>query len=161
MSSVGNRTRSSLSSERSSPSVIPRRGASGPPVTAAVYGRRYSEEIVGRAVKPWMVGEEVFVFTKCGRNFYDGSAEISSNLHPEVIRWECDQSLGRLGIERIDLLQFHWPDPTTDTAIEDSGATLGDLIEEGKVRWAGVSNFDVDLLDRCEAIRHVDSFIPR
>lgn len=129
--------------------------------TAAVYGRGHSEEVVGRALQPWRAGEEVFVFTKCGRNFYDGSPEISSNLRPETIRWECELSLKRLGVNRIDLLQFHWPDPTSGTAIEDSWGTLGDLIHDGKVRWGGVSNFDVPLLERCEAIRHIDSAQPK
>jgi len=127
--------------------------------TAAVYGRGHSEEIVGRALQPWKVGEEVLVFTKCGRNFYGPS--ISSDLRPKTIRGECEDSLRRLGVERIDLYQFHWPDPDTGTPIEESWATMAELVQEGKVRWAGVSNFDVELLERCEAIRHVDSLQPR
>ena len=66
---------------------------------------------------------------------------------------------GGSAIERIDLYQFHWPDET-GTLVEDSWAEMVDLVEEGKVRAAGVSNFDVGLLDRCEAIRHVDSLQP-
>lgn len=128
--------------------------------TAPVYGKGHSEEIVGRAVEPYRAGEDVFVFTKCGRNYYGSSGKISSDLRPETIRWECEQSLRRLGVERVDLLQFHWPDPETGAAIEDSWSTLGDLIDEGKVRWGGVSNFDVGLLERCEAVRHVDSLQP-
>jgi aryl-alcohol dehydrogenase-like predicted oxidoreductase len=62
-----------------------------------------------------------------------------------------------LGIERIDLYQFHWPDNATGTLIEDSWATMVELIDTGKVRWGGVSNFGVDLLTRCEAIRRPDS----
>lgn len=65
----------------------------------------------------------------------------------------------RLGVERIDLYQFHWPDET-GAAIEDSWATMIKLLEEGKVGAAGVSNFSVELLNRCEAIRHVDSLQP-
>jgi aryl-alcohol dehydrogenase-like predicted oxidoreductase len=128
--------------------------------TAPVYGKGHSEEIVGRALQPFEVGEEVFVFTKCGRNYYGASEKISSDLRPETIRWECEQSLERLNVERIDLLQFHWPDPETGTAVEDSWGTLGELIDEGKVRWGGVSNFTIPLLERCEAIRHVDSLQP-
>jgi aryl-alcohol dehydrogenase-like predicted oxidoreductase len=128
--------------------------------TAPVYGLGHSEEITGRAVKPWKAGQEVLIFTKCGRNYYGSSGKISSDLRPETIRRECDESLGRLGVERIDLLQFHWPDPTTGTAIEDSWGTMAELIEEGKVRWCGVSNFDIPLLELCEATRHVDSLQP-
>jgi aryl-alcohol dehydrogenase-like predicted oxidoreductase len=127
--------------------------------TAPVYGLGHSEVIAGRAIRPWRAGDEVFLFTKCGRNYYSKS-HISSNLRPETIRAECEESLGRLGVDRIDLMQFHWPDPDTGTPIEDSWGTMVELIEEGKVRWAGVSNFDVALLERCEAIRHVDSVQP-
>lgn len=127
--------------------------------TAAVYGRGHSEEIVGRALRPWRVGEEILVFTKCGRNFYGGT--MSSDLRPQTIRAECEESLRRLGVERIDLYQFHWPDPDTGTPVEESWTTMAELIDEGKVRWAGVSNFTVDLLERCEPIRHVDSLQPR
>jgi aryl-alcohol dehydrogenase-like predicted oxidoreductase len=128
--------------------------------TAPVYGKGHSEEVVGRALEPFKAGEEVFVFTKCGRNYYGASEKISSDLRPETIRWECEQSLRRLKVERIDLLQFHWPDPDTGTAIEDSWGAMGELIDEGKVRWGGVSNFDVPLLERCNAIRHVESLQP-
>jgi aryl-alcohol dehydrogenase-like predicted oxidoreductase len=127
--------------------------------TAPVYGLGHSEEIVGRAIHPWRGTDEVFVFTKCGRNYYSNS-RISSNLRPETIRAECEDSLRRLGMDRIDLLQFHWPDPDTGTPIEDSWGTMVELVNEGKVRWIGVSNFDVALLERCERIRHVDSVQP-
>jgi aryl-alcohol dehydrogenase-like predicted oxidoreductase len=80
-------------------------------------------------------------------------------LTPESIRSECEASLQRLGVERIDLYQFHWPDGNGQP-VEDSWAEMGKLVEEGKVRAAGVSNFDVGLLERCEAIRHVDSLQP-
>jgi aryl-alcohol dehydrogenase-like predicted oxidoreductase len=79
-------------------------------------------------------------------------------LEPESIRRECDASLRRLGVERIDLYQFHWPDETTP--IEESWGEMVRLVDAGKVRLAGVSNFDVALLERCEAIRHVDSLQP-
>lgn len=127
--------------------------------TAAVYGRGHSEGVVGRALQPWTVGEDVLIFTKCGRNFYGDT--ISSDLRPRTIRTECEQSLRRLEVDRIDLYQFHWPDPDTGTPIEESWSAMAQLVDEGKVRWAGVSNFSVDLLERCEPIRHVDSLQPR
>src|SRR5215210_8825533 len=125
--------------------------------TAPVYGKGHSEEIVGRALEPYDIGEDVLVFTKCGRNYYGSDGKISSDLRPQTIRWECEQSLRRLKVERIDLLQFHWPDPDTGTPVEESWATLGDLIGEGKVRWGGVSNFNISQLECCEAVRHIDS----
>jgi aryl-alcohol dehydrogenase-like predicted oxidoreductase len=105
------------------------------------------------------VGEDVLVFTKCGRT-WERAPEIDYDLRPESIRRQCEQSLTRLGVERIDLYQFHWPDYATGTPVEDSWATMGDLVDEGKVRWIGVCNFDVELLERCEAVRHVDSLQP-
>jgi aryl-alcohol dehydrogenase-like predicted oxidoreductase len=129
--------------------------------TAAVYGLGHSEEVVARALEPFGVGDQVLVFTKCGRNWYGSDGEsIEYDLRPDSIRFECDQSLKRLGVERIDLYQFHWPDPVTGTQVEDSWGAMGELIDEGKVRWGGVSNFDVELLERCEAVRHVDSLQP-
>jgi aryl-alcohol dehydrogenase-like predicted oxidoreductase len=127
--------------------------------TAAVYGIGHSEEIVGRAVAGYATGDEVFVCTKCGRRTLpDGSPY--GDLRPESIRAECEASLRRLGVERIDLYQIHWPDLDTGAALEDSWSTMAALADEGKVRWIGVSNFDADQLQRCEAIRHVDSLQP-
>ena len=125
--------------------------------TAASYGLGHSEQVVAEALEPWKVGDEVLVFTKCGHP-WDPPDRIRTDLSPASIRRECEGSLQRLGVERIDLYQFHHADPTTP--VEASWATMAELVEEGKVRWAGVSNFDVDLLDRCEAIRHVDSLQP-
>jgi len=129
---------------------------------AAVYGLGHAETVVGRAVEPYRVGEEVFVFTKCGRR-WDEQAEgtrLYYDLRPESIRDECEASLRRLGVERIDLYQFHWPDIGTGTPVEESWQTMAELVDEGKVRWLGVSNFDVGLLERCESVRHVDSLQP-
>ena len=131
--------------------------------TAAFYGKGHSEEVVGRALEPWRAGEDVFVFTKCGLRWDeqgDRDAPPSNILRPDSIRYECEQSLKRLGVERIDLYQFHWPD-TIGTPVEDSWATMLELMDEGKIRWGGVSNFGVDLLDRCEKLGHVQSDQPR
>lgn len=129
--------------------------------TAAVYGLGHSEEVTGRALEPYDTGKDVYVFTKCGLNWFDtDDGQPSNNLRPDSIRFECDQSLKRLSVERIDLYQFHWPDQATGTQVEDSWGTMGELIDEGKVRWGGVSNFDVELLERCSRIRHVDSLQP-
>jgi aryl-alcohol dehydrogenase-like predicted oxidoreductase len=129
--------------------------------TAAVYGLGHSETIVGQLLRELPSRDRPFIFTKCGLvwNENDRMAPPRRVLTPESIRRECEASLRRLGIERIDLYQFHWPDES-GTLIEDSWATMLELVREGKVRAAGVSNFDVHLLARCEAIRHVDSLQP-
>src|SRR6266705_839178 len=87
------------------------------------------------------------------------SEEVVGRLQRESIRKEAEASLRRLRVERIDLYQFHWPDET-GTTVEHSWEAMVGLVEQGKVRVAGVSNFDVGLLERCEAIRHVDSLQP-
>jgi aryl-alcohol dehydrogenase-like predicted oxidoreductase len=129
--------------------------------TAAVYGLGHSEEVVGRALRELAPDDRPYVFTKCGL-VWDEKRRTTTparSLQPASIRKECEASLRRLGVERIDLYQFHWPDET-GTPIEDSWSTMVQLVEEGKVRAIGVSNFDVRLLARCEAIRHVDSLQP-
>jgi aryl-alcohol dehydrogenase-like predicted oxidoreductase len=128
--------------------------------TAAAYGFGHSEEVVGRALEGLRPGEDVYVFTKCGRNWYQTHPDFAFDLRPESIRFECEQSLRRLGIERIDLYQFHWPDYGTGTPVEESWGAMAELVEEGKVRWAGVSNFSVELLERIEPVHHVDSLQP-
>ncbi len=129
--------------------------------TAAVYGLGHSEEVVGRFLKELPAGERPYVFTKCGLIWDERnrSGEIRRDLRPASIRRECDASLRRLGVDRIDLYQFHWPDDT-GTPVEESWGEMARLVEVGKVRWAGVSNFDVPLLERCAAVRHVDSLQP-
>jgi aryl-alcohol dehydrogenase-like predicted oxidoreductase len=129
--------------------------------TAAVYGLGHSEEVVGRLLRDLPRSDRPLVFTKCGL-VWDERAPMQPaerNLRPDSIRRECEASLRRLGVEEIDLYQFHWPD-NTGTPVEDSWGEMSRLVEEGKVRWAGVSNFDVALLERCEPIRHVDSLQP-
>jgi aryl-alcohol dehydrogenase-like predicted oxidoreductase len=129
--------------------------------TAAIYGLGHSEEIVGRALREIPASERPFVFTKCGMipNREKPYEEPARNLRPDSIRREVEASLRRLGVERIDLYQFHWPDGA-GTPIEDSWREMERLVDEGKVRAAGVSNFDVALLERAESVRHVDSLQP-
>jgi aryl-alcohol dehydrogenase-like predicted oxidoreductase len=129
--------------------------------TAAVYGLGHSEEVVGRFLHTIAPSERPFVFTKCGLEWdpSDPMKVSRRTLHPDSIRRECDASLRRLGVERIDLYQFHWPDEG-GVPVEESWGVMTQLVEEGKVRAIGVSNFDVRLLERCEARRHVDSLQP-
>src|SRR5688572_9228276 len=129
--------------------------------TAAVYGLGHSEEVVARALASIPPSERPYVFTKGGLVWSEADrfAPAMRVLRPASIRAECEASLRRLGVERIDLYQFHRPDEV-GTPVEDSWSEMMRLIEEGKVRLAGVSNFDVSLLERCEALRHVDSLQP-
>ncbi|TFG46245.1 MAG: aldo/keto reductase [Gemmatimonadales bacterium] len=129
--------------------------------TAAVYGLGHSEQIVGQALASLPAADRPLVFTKCGLIWdeNDRMAEPRRVLEPSSIRRECEASLRRLGMERIDLYQFHWPDET-GTAVEDSWDVMLRLVEEGKVRWGGVCNFDTSLLGRCAARGTVASLQP-
>jgi aryl-alcohol dehydrogenase-like predicted oxidoreductase len=126
--------------------------------TAAVYGLGHSEEVVGQFLRELPAAERPLVFTKGGLQWdaRDRSLTPIRSLRPERIVEECDESLRRLGVERIDLFQFHWPDET-GIPVEESWAAMAKLVDGGKVRLAGLSNFSPALLDRCEPIRHVDS----
>jgi aryl-alcohol dehydrogenase-like predicted oxidoreductase len=117
--------------------------------------------VVGRLLRDLPAGDRPLVFTKCGLIWdeRDRMKQAARVLRPDSIRAECEASLRRLGVERIDLYQFHWPDET-GIPLEESWAAMARLVEEGKVRAAGVSNFGPDRLERCEPVRHVDSLQP-
>ena len=123
--------------------------------TAAVYGLGHSEEIVAKAIKGRT--ERPYIFTKCSM-VWDEAGNISHSLKRESIRREVEDSLRRLQVEAIDLYQIHWPDPDTD--VEEGWSTLAELKREGKVRNIGVSNFNVEQLQRAMDIERVDSLQP-
>ena len=124
--------------------------------TAAVYGLGHSEEVVARALDG--VRDRPYVFTKCSM-VWDEHREIGHRLKAASVRRECEASLRRLRVEAIDLYQVHWPDPDED--IEEGWATLAALQKEGKVRHIGVSNFNVDQMQRAQAIAPITSLQPR
>jgi aryl-alcohol dehydrogenase-like predicted oxidoreductase len=127
--------------------------------TAAVYGLGHSEEVVGRALKGWR-GSRPYVFTKCGLRG-DAKGEVRKVLSADSIRGELENSLRRLSVDVIDLYQIHWPPDPDSAALEEGWSTLADLKREGKVRWIGVSNFNVQQLRRAQAIAPVTSLQPR
>ena len=119
--------------------------------TAEVYGDGVSETLVGRAVAGRR--DEVQIATKVG------PAPEGSGFRPAQVRAACEASLRRLGTDRIDLYQLHWPDET-GIPIEETWGAVAELVEAGLVRHAGVSNFDREQIERCMSIRHVDSLQP-
>ncbi len=120
--------------------------------TAAVYGLGHSEEVVGKALKK--LSNRPYVFTKCSRVWND-KGEIRGSLKERSIRREVEASLRRLQIDVIDLYQVHWPDPDRD--IEEGWSTMAELKAEGKVRYIGVSNFDISQMRRAQEIAPIDS----
>src|SRR5579875_1234935 len=124
--------------------------------TAAVYGLGHAEEIVARALEGCT--DRPYIFTKCGRVWQEGSREISSSLKAQSIRREVENSLRRLRVDVIDLYQIHWPIPDDD--IEEGWQTMASLQEEGKVRYIGVSNFNVSQMRRAMSIAPISSLQP-
>jgi aryl-alcohol dehydrogenase-like predicted oxidoreductase len=117
--------------------------------TAEVYGRGRSEELVGRAVKD---RDDVLVFTKLAPK------PTGSGFDAAGVRAGAEASLKRLGREVIDVYQLHWPDESIP--LEETWEAMAGLVDNGVVRWIGVSNFARSQIERCEAIRHVDSLQP-
>jgi aryl-alcohol dehydrogenase-like predicted oxidoreductase len=122
--------------------------------TAAVYGLGHSEELVGRAIKG--MGKKPYIFTKCGLVWGENRVP-GQNLKSASIRKECEDSLRRLGVDMIDLYQVHWP---VEEDIEEAWETLAKLQSEEKVRYIGVSNYNVAQMKKCMAIAPVSSLQP-
>lgn len=123
--------------------------------TAAVYGLGHSEEIVGKALSG--VSKKPYIFTKCERRWNE-NRKIFPSLKADSIRKECEDSLRRLKMDVIDLYQIHWPEP--DAEIEEGWTEMARLQEEGKVRWIGVSNFNVEQMKRAQKIAPITSLQP-
>jgi aryl-alcohol dehydrogenase-like predicted oxidoreductase len=127
--------------------------------TAASYGLGHAEVVIGRALRQLAPDQRPYVFTKCGVLWdkdrpYDEPRRV---LRPDTIRVEVEASLRRLGVERIDVYQIHWPPEDESTPLESSWAEMARLVEGGTVGAIGVSNFSVDQLERCQRIHQVAS----
>jgi aryl-alcohol dehydrogenase-like predicted oxidoreductase len=123
--------------------------------TAAVYGLGHSEEVVGKTLQG--VAKRPYIFTKCERR-WDDKGKIFPSLKKESVRKECEDSLRRLKVDVIDLYQVHWPQP--DEEIEEGWTEMARLQQEGKVRWIGVSNFNVEQMKRAQKIAPITSLQP-
>jgi aryl-alcohol dehydrogenase-like predicted oxidoreductase len=123
--------------------------------TAAIYGLGHSEEIVARALKT--TSHKPLVFTKCSMRWY-ADRSIYRSLKARSLAEELEGSLRRLGLETIDLYQIHWPNPETE--IEEGWEALAKFREQGKIRWIGVSNFNVDQMKRAQKIAPITSLQP-
>jgi aryl-alcohol dehydrogenase-like predicted oxidoreductase len=126
--------------------------------TAAVYGLGHSEKVVARALKSWR-GAKPHVFTKCILK-WDSAGQITPTFSAQSIRQECEDSLERLQVPAIDLYQVHWPPQDNGGGLEEAWQTLAALQKEGKVRWIGVSNFELGQLERAQKIAPVTSLQP-
>jgi aryl-alcohol dehydrogenase-like predicted oxidoreductase len=129
--------------------------------TAAIYGLGRSEEVVAAALADIPLSERPYVFTKCG---LIGDAENPTASPRRIgkassIKEEVEGSLRRLGVERIDLYQMHWP-ANDGTPLAEYWQALLDLKAAGKVRAIGLSNHNAAQLAEAEALGHVDTLQP-
>jgi aryl-alcohol dehydrogenase-like predicted oxidoreductase len=125
--------------------------------TAAVYGLGHSEEVIGKALKGDR--DKVVLATKCGL-IWDENKNISKNGTYDSILREAEASLRRLGTDYIDLYQMHWPDTDANAPAEETMRAMDKLVQDGKVRYVGVSNYNASLLEASLSVRHVDSLQP-
>jgi aryl-alcohol dehydrogenase-like predicted oxidoreductase len=123
--------------------------------TAAVYGLGHSEEVVARALKS--ASHKPYVFTKCALRWSDDRS-IFNSIKAESVRFELESSLRRLNVDTIDLYQIHWPNP--DSEIEEGWGELAKLQQQGKIRWIGVSNFNMEQMKRAQKIAPITSLQP-
>ena len=123
--------------------------------TAPVYGLGHSEELVGKALK--QTSQKPLIATKCGLLWSEQNHRIPC-LKAKSIREECHTSLKKLGVDVIDLYQMHWPQPEED--IEEGWEEMAKLAEADKVRYIGVSNYNVEQLQRIQKIAPVASLQP-
>ena len=129
--------------------------------TAAIYGLGHAEEVVGRAVWALPAADRPLVFTKCGLVWDEADRLKAARriVTAKSVRDGIEASLRRLRMDYVDLFQIHWPDDEGNP-IEEAWAEMVKLRDEGKALAVGVSNFDLDMLERCEAVGHVDSLQP-
>ncbi len=133
--------------------------------TAAVYGLGHAEQMVTRALKERGSQRRPYIFTKCSL-VWDTKGNVTHSLKRDSIRRECENSLKRLETEVIDLYQVHWPaapgetenNPTPD--LEEGWSAMAELQREGKVRYIGVSNFNVAQMERARRIAPISSLQP-
>ena len=147
--------------------------------TAAVYGLGHSERLVGKAISAYSDADRPYVFTKVGLVWdpEQPHAMPIRTMKPASVRRELEDSLRRLGVERIDLYQVHWPDTgeamsevagdggdgsvsANHTPPEEYWQLMADLKAEGKIRAIALSNHDAAQLTVAEAIAHVDAVQP-
>jgi aryl-alcohol dehydrogenase-like predicted oxidoreductase len=123
--------------------------------TAAIYGLGHSEEVVAQALKT--TSHKPYVFTKCSMRWHDDRS-IYRSLEAKSLEEELNNSLRRLGRDTIDLYQIHWPNPQAE--IEEGWETLAKFKKQGKIRFIGVSNFDVEQMKRAQKIAPITSLQP-
>ncbi len=129
--------------------------------TALGYGFGASEQLLGRALRGDLDKrrDEVVIATKGGlRMTDDGARGLVRDASPDSLRAGLEASLRSLGIDYVDIYQVHWPDP--NVAFAETAAALEELVQEGKIRHVGVSNYDAAQMDEFTRVRPVETLQP-
>jgi aryl-alcohol dehydrogenase-like predicted oxidoreductase len=124
--------------------------------TAPVYGFGRAEELVGQALASHGRRNQAVIATKVGIEWIHG--KIYRNSSPERIRQEAESSLRRLRTDYIDLYQVHWPDASVP--IEETAQAMGKLLQEGKIRAIGVSNYSAAQISQFQAVAPIHAIQP-
>ncbi|MCS7095389.1 MAG: aldo/keto reductase [Thaumarchaeota archaeon] len=114
--------------------------------TAEMYGSGHAEELVGEAIKEFP-RDELFIASKVW----------PTNLRYDQVLRSCDSSLRRLGLKSIDLYMIHWP--SNEVPLRESMRALEKLYKDGKIRYIGVSNFSVELLEEARSCLSVTDVV--
>ena len=123
--------------------------------TAPGYGRGRAERVVGKAING--IRDKVIIATKCGLSF-EGERMYKDGSYKATMEG-IESSLHNLGVETIDLMQIHWPDP--DTSLVETMEALLKAKEQGKIRMIGLSNVSIEQIDICNKVGPVDCFQPQ
>ncbi len=124
--------------------------------TAPIYGHGRSEEIIGRAMREHGRREDFYIATKAGLEW--NARGVFANSDPARLRQEFEDSLRRLGTEYVDLYQIHWPDTTLP--MERAAEVMRELLDAGRIRAVGVSNFSVKQMEAFAQITPIDANQP-
>lgn len=124
--------------------------------TAPIYGHGRSEEMIGRAMREHGRREDFYIATKAGLEWNERG--VFANSEPERLRREFEDSLRRLGTDYVDLYQIHWPDTTLP--VESAAEVMRELLDAGRVRAVGVSNFSVEQMEAFRKVVPVSSNQP-
>jgi aryl-alcohol dehydrogenase-like predicted oxidoreductase len=126
--------------------------------TAPAYGSGLSEQIVGKALKEYVPRDQVVIATKAGLEWDDAGNMSRNSSRPRLLK-EIDDSLRRLQTDYIDLYQIHWPDPKVP--IEETAEVLSEILESGKIRAIGVSNYSPEQMDVFRKVAPLHSVQPQ
>ena len=126
--------------------------------TAQAYGFGLAERMLGEAIKPYpkSLREDIVLATKGGLRM-EGD-KLLRDASARWLRQGVEQSLHNLGVDYIDLYQLHWPDP--NTPCEETASALDQMVREGKIRYVGVSNYNVEQMKAFVQTRKLDALQP-